>query len=148
MSSWTRFRLVLGSLLRPLGRPRRAQIGPRGPQERPKKPQDRSKTPHDDHLDAKNCFSKSIKKSSVTNKIAEKRVSLHYALKWFFVFFLKKSSCTFEKWTKKGMSKNRKVRIVFILCFCGEVIQILIWGKLICRYPTHFPICHSFPDNY
>ena len=62
-------------------------------------------------------FFKKYKKSSVTNKIAENRVSLHYALKWFFVFSENKSSCTFEKWTKKGMSKNRKVRIVFILCF-------------------------------
>ena len=33
-----------------------------------------------------NPFSKKYKKVSVTNKFMKKWVSLHYALKWFFVF--------------------------------------------------------------
>jgi hypothetical protein len=53
----------------------------------------------------------------------EIRDSLHYAVKWFFVFSENKSSCTFEKWTKKCMSKSRKVRIVFILCFSDNYIN-------------------------
>jgi len=62
MSFWTRVRLVLGSLLGPLGGPRRAKMGPRGAQERPKRLPDGSKTFHDDHLYAKKRVSKNIEK--------------------------------------------------------------------------------------